>query len=70
VLGIVGSTRATGSAVGSAIACVARRCDLNRGLPLVTWFLAIPHDIVRAFLSTGTLMAIAIAWFTILSTGR
>ena len=31
--------------------------DLNRGLPLVTWFLAIPHDIVPAVLVAGAVVA-------------
>jgi len=44
--------------------------DLNRWLPLVKWFLAIPHYIVLAFLAIGALFAIVIAWFAILFTGR
>jgi hypothetical protein len=44
--------------------------DLNRWLPLVKWFLAIPHYIVLAFLAIGAFFAIVIAWFAILFTGR
>ena len=44
--------------------------DLNRWLPLVKWFLAIPHYIVLALLAIGALFAIVIAWFAILFTGR
>ncbi len=44
--------------------------DLNRWMPLVKWFLVIPHYIVLAFLSIGILVAAAIAWFAILITGR
>jgi uncharacterized protein DUF4389 len=44
--------------------------DLNRWLPLVKWFLAIPHYIVLAFLWLGALIAVIIAWFAILFTGR
>ena len=44
--------------------------DLNRWLPLVKWFLAIPHYIVLAFLVIGAVFAIIIAWFAILITGR
>ena len=44
--------------------------DLNRWLPLVKWFLAIPHYIVLAFLAIGAFFAIIIAWFAILFTGR
>jgi hypothetical protein len=44
--------------------------DLNRWLPLVKWFLAIPHYIVLLFLSVAAFGCIVIAWFTILFTGR
>jgi len=44
--------------------------DLNRWLPLVKWLLAIPHYIVLVFLAFGALVAIVIAWFAILFTGR
>jgi hypothetical protein len=43
---------------------------LNRWLPLVKWFLAIPHAIVLAFLYLGVLFAVIGAWFAILFTGR
>ena len=43
---------------------------LNRWLPLVKWLLAIPHYIVLFFLSIGALVAVVIAWFAILFTGR
>ncbi len=44
--------------------------DLNRWLPLVKWFLAIPHYIVLAFLVIGAAVSVVIAWFAILFTGR
>jgi hypothetical protein len=44
--------------------------ELNRWLPLVKWFLAIPHYIVLAFLVVGAIVAVIIAWFAILFTGR
>ena len=44
--------------------------DLNRWLPLVKWFLAIPHYLVLAVLAIGAVFAIVIAWFAILFTGR
>ena len=44
--------------------------DLNRWLPLVKWFLAIPHYIVLFFLSIGAVFAVIAAWFAILFTGR
>src|SRR5206468_11610476 len=44
--------------------------DLNRWLPLVKWFLAIPHYIVLFFLGLGAIGAVLIAWFAILFTGR
>jgi len=44
--------------------------DLNRWLPIVKWFLAIPHFIVLIFLAIGAFFAVIIAWFAILFTGR
>jgi hypothetical protein len=44
--------------------------DLNRWLPLVKWFLAIPHYIVLFFLDIALLVGVIIAWFAILFTGR
>ena len=44
--------------------------DLNRWLPLVKWFLAIPHFIVLAVLAIIVFFAVVIAWFAILFTGR
>jgi hypothetical protein len=44
--------------------------DLSRGMPLVKWFLAIPHYVVLFFLSIAAVVAIIIAWFAILFTGR
>jgi hypothetical protein len=44
--------------------------DLNRWLPLVKWFLAIPHFIALFFLGIASLFAVIIAWFAILFTGR
>jgi hypothetical protein len=43
--------------------------DLNRWLPLVKWFLAIPHVIVLAVLAIVAVFAVVIAWFAILFTG-
>ena len=44
--------------------------DLNRWLPLVKWLLAIPHYIVLVVLVLAAIVAIIIAWFAILFTGR
>jgi Domain of unknown function (DUF4389) len=44
--------------------------DLNRWLPLVKWFLAIPHYVVLFFLWIGAVVSIIVAWFAILFTGR
>lgn len=44
--------------------------DLNRWLPLIKWFLAIPHYIVLAFLGIAAFCFVVIAWFAILFTGR
>lgn len=44
--------------------------DLNRWLPLVKWFLLIPHYLVLIVLGILALLAIIVAWFAILFTGR
>jgi hypothetical protein len=44
--------------------------DLNRWLPLVKWLLAIPHFIVLIFLWLAAIVAVILAWFAILVTGR
>jgi hypothetical protein len=44
--------------------------DLARGMPLVKWFLAIPHYIVLVFLYIAAFICVIIAWFAILFTGR
>jgi hypothetical protein len=44
--------------------------ELNRWLPLVKWLLALPHYVVLVLLYIGALVAIVIAWFAILFTGR
>lgn len=44
--------------------------DLNRWLPLVKWFLAIPHYVVLVFLILAAAVATVIAWFAILFTGK
>ena len=44
--------------------------ELNRWLPLVKWFLAIPHYVVLVFLFAASVCCIIVAWFAILFTGR
>ena len=44
--------------------------ELNRWLPLVKWFLAIPHYVVLFFLAIAAFLAVVVAWFAILFTGR
>lgn len=44
--------------------------QLNRWLPLVKWFLAVPHYIVLFFLGIAAIIVIILAWFAILFTGR
>jgi hypothetical protein len=44
--------------------------ELSRWLPLVKWFLAIPHYVVLFFLEIGALLVAVVAWFAILFTGR
>ncbi len=43
--------------------------DLVNWMPLVKWFLAIPHLIVLCFLWIGAIFAVILAWFAILFTG-
>ncbi len=43
---------------------------LNRWLPLVKWFLAIPHYVVLVFLDIGVVVAVIVGWFAVLATGR
>lgn len=42
---------------------------LNRWLPLVKWFLAIPHYIVLFFLYIAGLLLSVVGWFVVLFTG-
>ena len=44
--------------------------DLSSGLPLVKWFLAIPHLIVLGFLGIAVFVCVIAAWFAILFTGK
>ncbi|MBI2854230.1 MAG: DUF4389 domain-containing protein [Chloroflexi bacterium] len=44
--------------------------ELNRWLPLVKWFLAIPHYIVLAFLFIAAFFCTIFAWFAILFSRR
>jgi Domain of unknown function (DUF4389) len=44
--------------------------DLNRWLPLIKWFLAIPHYIVLVFLDIAAVVVVIAAWFAVLFTGR
>jgi Domain of unknown function (DUF4389) len=43
--------------------------QLNRWLPLIKWFLAIPHYVVLLFLGLGAIVAVIAAWFAIVVTG-
>ena len=44
--------------------------DLNRWMPLVKWFLAIPHYIALSFLGLVAIVGTLVAWVTILVTGK
>ena len=44
--------------------------ELNSLMPLVKWFLAIPHYILLFFLNTAATMVIILSWFAILFTGK
>ncbi len=43
---------------------------LNRYMPLIKWFLAIPHYIVLAVLFIGVVFSTIFSWITIIFTGR
>ncbi len=45
------------------------KVDIDRGMPLVKWLLAIPHYFVLLFLYIGGFFAVVFAWFAILFTG-
>jgi hypothetical protein len=44
--------------------------DLNRWMPLVKIFLAVPHFVVLAVLDCAAAVVVIVAWFAILFTGR
>jgi hypothetical protein len=44
--------------------------QMNRWLPLIKWLLAVPHYVVLFFLTIGAVVAVIVAWFAILFTGR
>ena len=44
--------------------------QLSRGLPLVKWFLAIPHFVVLYVLAIGVSVVTFLSWFAVLFAGR
>ncbi|NQY56202.1 MAG: DUF4389 domain-containing protein [Ilumatobacteraceae bacterium] len=44
--------------------------DISRWMPLVKWFILIPHYIVLFFLAIGAYFVVIFSWFAILFTGR
>jgi len=44
--------------------------ELNRGLPLVKWLLAIPHYLVLAVLGIAVTVLAIVGWFIVLVTGQ
>jgi hypothetical protein len=44
--------------------------QLSQWMPLVKWFLAIPHYIVLALLAMGMVIVVLFAWIAIIFTGR
>ena len=44
--------------------------DLNRWLPLVKWFLAVPHYLLLVVLNSVAVVGVLVAWVAILFTGR
>lgn len=56
-------------AVHIEVAYPDARDGLNQWLPLVKWFLAIPHYVVLAVLDVAGFFALIVAWLSILLTG-
>lgn len=46
------------------------KTGLNRWMPLVKWFLAIPHYIILGFLVFVAVFAVILAWFAIMFSGQ
>ena len=44
--------------------------DLRRGMPLIKWFLVIPHVIILVILFIAVILCTVISWFVILVTGN
>jgi hypothetical protein len=44
--------------------------ELSRWLPLIKWFLAIPHYVALTLLCVAGLLAVVVGWFAVLFTGR
>ena len=44
--------------------------ELHRAMPLVKWFLAIPHAIILGFLYIAVSVCTVVSWFAILFTGK
>lgn len=57
-------------AVHLKVAYPDAKVDLMRGMPLVKWFLAIPHYVVLACLIVAVVVLSIFAWFAILFAGR
>jgi hypothetical protein len=56
-------------AVHIDIAYPDAKTELGRGMPLIKWFLVLPHAVVLAFLCLAALFCTVVAWFAILLTG-
>jgi Domain of unknown function (DUF4389) len=44
--------------------------NLNRWMPLVKWFLAVPHYVLLVVLNAVALVGVIVAWFAIVVSGR
>jgi hypothetical protein len=53
-----------------AILSIEYPTELSRFMPLIKWFLAIPHFVALAFMLVGFVFAWIIAFFAVLFTGR
>ncbi len=46
------------------------KVDIHRGMPLVKWFLSIPHYVVLIFLYFAVCITTILVWFAIIFTGK
>jgi hypothetical protein len=69
-IAVVGEPAGPPSPAYPASVEIAYPSELNRWLPLIKWFLAIPHYIALAFVGIGAFFVLVYAFFAVLFTRR